>query len=122
MLIAADRAILRTENLVKRRSEVGDDTISRILERFRIERSLQENSHSTPLDVLTRPTWFAPLLLALATGLSYVYADRNVPIPDEGQLLTAAVKILRGGVFFRDVDAYALACTNDVTALTNSSG
>jgi len=30
-----------------------------------------------------------------------------MPIPDEGALLTAAVKILHGGVFYRDVDAYA---------------
>lgn len=74
---------------------------------------MQESSHPTTsdittLDMLTRPSWFAPLLLALAAGLSYVFADRNLPIPDEGALLTAAVKVLHGGVFYRDVDAYAL--------------
>lgn len=30
-----------------------------------------------------------------------------MPVPDEGALLTAAVKILHGGVFYRDIDAYA---------------
>ena len=30
-----------------------------------------------------------------------------MPVPDEGALLTAAVKLLHGGVFYRDVDAYA---------------
>jgi len=62
---------------------------------------------SSPLDILTRPIWFAPLLLALSAILSYGYADRNMPVPDEGALLTAAVKILHGAVFYRDVDAYA---------------
>jgi len=30
-----------------------------------------------------------------------------MPVPDEGALLPAAVKLLHGGVFYRDVDAYA---------------
>lgn len=68
---------------------------------------MQEASRRSSLEVLTRPIWFAPLLLAFSALLSYVYADRNMPIPDEGALLTAAVKILRGGVFYRDIDAYA---------------
>jgi len=68
---------------------------------------LQEAPRPSPLDVLTTPIWFASLLLALSAALSYVYADRSMPIPDEGALLTAAVKILHGGVFYRDVDAYA---------------
>ena len=67
---------------------------------------MQEVPRPSPLDVLTRPIWFAPLLFALTAILSYVYADRNMPVPDEGALLTAAVKILHGGVFYRDVDAY----------------
>jgi len=68
---------------------------------------LESVSHATRLEIVTRPIWFAPLLLGLAATLSYVYADRNMPIADEGALLTAAVKILHGGVFYRDVDAYA---------------
>ena len=68
---------------------------------------MQEVPRPSPLDIVTRPIWFAPLLLALSATLSYVYADRNMPVSDEGALLTAAVKILHGGVFYRDVDAYA---------------
>jgi hypothetical protein len=68
---------------------------------------LQEVHRSSPFDVLTRPIWFAPLLLVLSGLLSYVYADRSMPASDEGALLTAAVKLLHGGVFYRDVDAYA---------------
>ncbi len=75
--------------------------------RFRNECSLQVAPRSSPLDILTRPIWFAPLLLALSAILSYGYADRNMPVPDEGALLTAAVKILHGAVFYRDIDAYA---------------
>lgn len=68
---------------------------------------MESVSNATRLDIVTRPLWFAPFLLGLAATLSYVYADRNMPIADEGALLTAAVKILHGGVFYRDVDAYA---------------
>ena len=68
---------------------------------------MQEAPRRKPLEVLTRPIWFAPLLLLLSGALSYIYADRNMPAPDEGALLTAAVKILHGGVFYRDIDAYA---------------
>ena len=64
-------------------------------------------SRPAPIDVMTRPIWFAPFLLACAAALSYVYADRTMPIPDEGALLVAAGKILHGGVFYRDIDAYA---------------
>ena len=68
---------------------------------------MQEASRPTMLDRLTRPTWFAPALLALSATLSFLYADRSMPIADEGALLVAAHKILQGGVFYRDVDAYA---------------
>ena len=74
---------------------------------MRHEPSLQEAPSPTTLDALTRPIWFAPVLLTLSAMLSYVYADRNMPIADEGALLTAAAKILHGGVFYRDVEAYA---------------
>jgi 4-amino-4-deoxy-L-arabinose transferase-like glycosyltransferase len=77
---------------------------------------LQDVHRHAPLDVLTRPIWFAPILLALSAALSYMYADRNMPVPDEGALLTAAVKILHGGVFYRDVDAYAFPGTTYLLA------
>ena len=76
-------------------------------QRPRSERRLPEMLRSRPIDLLTRPICFAPILLALSGLLSYLWADRTMPVPDEGALLTAAVKILRGGVFYRDVDAYA---------------
>jgi hypothetical protein len=55
---------------------------------------------------MTRPIWFAPFLLTCAATLSYFYADRAMPVPDEGALLVAASKILHGGVFYLDIDAY----------------
>jgi hypothetical protein len=58
------------------------------------------------LDRICRPRWFLPLLLALAASTSAWYVDSRLPTADEGGLLTAAAKILRGGVFYRDLDAY----------------
>lgn len=54
----------------------------------------------------TRPAVFLPLLLLLCAGVSLWYAGRSLPFSDEGAVLTAAAKILRGGVFYRDIDAY----------------
>jgi len=53
-----------------------------------------------------RPALVAPLLLAAAAALSWAYADRSLPPPDEGAYLTAASKILDGLVYYRDIDAY----------------
>lgn len=53
-----------------------------------------------------RPVVVAPVLLLAAAGLSYGYADRGLPNPDESAGLVAAAKILRGAVFYRDIDAY----------------
>jgi hypothetical protein len=53
-----------------------------------------------------RPAVFLPALLLLALGVSAWYVDSRLPTPDEGAMLTAAAKILRGGVFYRDIDAY----------------
>lgn len=69
---------------------------------------MKEDFRTAPIAFLTQPRWFALILLALSASLSFVYADRSMPIPDEGATLTAAVKILRGGVFYRDIDAYVL--------------
>jgi hypothetical protein len=49
---------------------------------------------------------FAPLLVGLAIGVSAWFANRGLPTNDEGAVLTLAAKILRGGVFYRDLDAY----------------
>ncbi len=67
---------------------------------------LKEASRPTPLESLTRPIWFACVLLVLSAAISYFYADRNIPVQDEGSVLAAAAKILRGGIFYRDVDTY----------------
>lgn len=58
------------------------------------------------LDRICRPRIAMPVLLALATAVSAWYADARLPNPDEGAVLTAAAKILRGAVFYRDIDAY----------------
>ena len=38
--------------------------------------------------------------------MSAIFAGYRLGGNDEGALLTAAGKILRGGVFYRDIDAY----------------
>jgi hypothetical protein len=55
---------------------------------------------------LIRPSVFAPLLVGLAIAVSAWFANRGLPTNDEGAVLTLAAKILRGGVFYRDLDAY----------------
>jgi len=58
------------------------------------------------LPALVRPVFFLPLLLGLAFALSRWLARLDLPGADEGALLTNAVKLLHGGVYYRDVDAY----------------
>jgi hypothetical protein len=56
--------------------------------------------------VILRPAIFLPILLLLAAAVSHGFVDARLPNPDEGALLTAAARILRGAVFYRDLDAY----------------
>jgi len=72
------------------------------------------------LDRIVRPVVFAPLLLVLAASVAYWLADRSLPNPDEGAYLTAAAKILRGGVFYREIDAYPLPGSSYLLALAMS--
>ncbi len=58
------------------------------------------------LEWVQRPVVFAPLLLLLGFAISALVADRGLPANDEGALLTAAAKLLRGAVFYREIDAY----------------
>ncbi len=58
------------------------------------------------LDRLLRPRVFLPLLLVLALGVSLWFARLGLPGADEGTVLTNAVKLLRGSVYYRDIDAY----------------
>lgn len=51
---------------------------------------------------------FGVALAVAAILLSVWFANRTRPMTDEGAVLTAAARILRGGVFYRDVDAYWL--------------
>jgi len=52
------------------------------------------------------PKVFAPLLVALALAVSALLVDRGLPTNDEGGILALAARILRGAVFYRDVDSY----------------
>ena len=58
------------------------------------------------LRALVRPSRFAPFLLVLAGAIAYLHAGQELPTGDEGALLVHAAKLLHGGVFYRDVDAY----------------
>ena len=55
---------------------------------------------------LWRPVIVGPLLVATAAALSWWLADRGVPPNDEGALLANAGRLLRGAVYYRDIDAY----------------
>lgn len=56
-----------------------------------------------------RRGWLAPLALACAAvAVSLPLVRLWPPFPDEGAMLVGAVKLLRGGVFFREVDAFPL--------------
>lgn len=48
----------------------------------------------------------APSLAVLGLLVSSAYVGYRLPPSDEGAILTQAAKILRGGVFYRDIDAY----------------
>lgn len=52
------------------------------------------------------PTVFAPLIALLAVVVSAWFSRFRIPPNDEGAMLTAAAKILRGGVFYQDIDSY----------------
>ncbi len=53
-----------------------------------------------------RPTIVAPILLVLSAALSAYFAQYRLPSADEGALLTNSAKLVRGAVFYADVDAY----------------
>lgn len=63
-----------------------------------------------------RPAVFGPLLLVVSALLSAAWAVHFVPNPDEGAVLTNAMKILDGGVFYRDIDAYPYPASNYAAA------
>jgi hypothetical protein len=55
---------------------------------------------------ILHPPFGALLLAVLAAAVSAPVADCWFPLNDEGALLTNAARILRGAVFYRDLDAY----------------
>jgi len=50
---------------------------------------------------------FLPALIGVALAFSLWLARLGPPGADEGAILTNAVKLLRGGVYYREIDAYA---------------
>ncbi len=68
-------------------------------------------------EALLRPAVFAPLLVLAGLVISGGFVNYRLPASDEGALLTQAGKILRGGVFYRDIDAYPLPGASYVLAL-----
>jgi hypothetical protein len=69
------------------------------------------------LDRLCRPALFAPSLATSGLLLSLWFMNGGLPPNDEGALLTNAAKILQGGVFYRDIDAYPFPAAPYVLAL-----
>ena len=69
------------------------------------------------LERLCRPAVFAPSLAALGLLLSFWFMNGGLPPNDEGALLTNATKILQGGVFYRDIDAYPFPAAPYLLAL-----
>jgi hypothetical protein len=61
---------------------------------------------SAPEGRWLRPAAFLPVLLAAAAGFSLWLARFGLPGADEGAILTNAGKLLRGAVYYRDIDAY----------------
>jgi hypothetical protein len=66
---------------------------------------------------LSNPAFFLPALLLLSLGVSAWHVDARLPTPDEGALLTAAAKIRRGAVFYKDLDAYLFPGAHYLLAL-----
>jgi hypothetical protein len=69
------------------------------------------------LDRLCRPALFAPSLATWGLLLSLWFMNGGLPPNDEGALLTNAAKILQGGVFYRDIDAYPFPAAPYLLAL-----
>jgi hypothetical protein len=65
----------------------------------------QPRAGSQP-DRWLRPVVLLPALIAAALAFSLWLARFGLPGADEGAILTNAVKLLRGGVYYRDIDAY----------------
>src|SRR5262245_41355681 len=76
-----------------------------------------DEAGSRALDRLCRPALFASLLAASGLLLSLWFMNGGLPPNDEGALLTNAAKILQGGIFYRDIDAYPFPAAPYLLAL-----
>jgi hypothetical protein len=81
--------------------------------------SMRDPEEAPPgaLERLCHPVFFAPLLAASGLLVSFWFMNRGLPSNDEGALLTNAAKILQGGVFYRDIDAYPFPAAPYLLAL-----
>lgn len=72
-----------------------------------IEPAPEPDAGASRLDpAWARPTVVAPILLVLSAALSAYFAEYRLPSADEGALLTNSAKLVRGAVFYADVDAF----------------
>ncbi|MBW2280781.1 MAG: hypothetical protein JRG76_00665 [Deltaproteobacteria bacterium] len=69
------------------------------------------------MQIWLQPARFGVLLGVAAALLSAWWGVHHLPNPDEGAVLTNAVKVLHGGVFYRDIDAYPYPAANYAVAL-----
>ena len=73
---------------------------------MRPPRTSAEPRADSHLDRWLRPAVVLPALITAALAFSLWLARFGLPGADEGAILTNAVKLLRGGVYYRDIDAY----------------
>jgi hypothetical protein len=66
---------------------------------------------------IAHPAVAGSALVAAALLLSAWFLEYRLPPSDEGAILTQAAKILDGGVYYRDIDAYALPGASYLLAL-----
>ncbi|MBW2388458.1 MAG: hypothetical protein JRG89_08470, partial [Deltaproteobacteria bacterium] len=69
---------------------------------------------------LTRPRALTAILVVLSGIQSWSYASYGLGGSDEGALLATAGRILRGDVFYQDIDAYPFPGSNYLLALAMS--
>ncbi|MBW2291397.1 MAG: glycosyltransferase family 39 protein [Deltaproteobacteria bacterium] len=75
---------------------------------------------ATLVKSLTRPRAFTAILVVLSGIQSWSYASYGLGGSDEGALLATAGRILRGDVFYQDIDAYPFPGSNYLLALAMS--
>ena len=69
------------------------------------------------IEKLIQPRWFGAILIALTSIQSFWYAPYGLGGSDEGALLATAGRILRGDVFYQNIDAYPFPGSHYLLAL-----